>query len=145
MQQTDILIIGAGVVGLAIAAELAARKKEAEVVVLERRERFGLEISSRNSEVIHAGIYYPKNSLKARLCVEGNALLYSFCEQWGVPYRRLGKLIVARSDDEIRSLEELLERGRANGIAGLELLDQRAVAALEPHVRARAARHSPST
>ncbi|NLY38406.1 MAG: NAD(P)/FAD-dependent oxidoreductase [Firmicutes bacterium] len=145
MQQTDILIIGAGVVGLAIAAELAARKKEAEVVVLERRERFGLEISSRNSEVIHAGIYYPKNSLKARLCVEGNALLYSFCEQWGVPYRRLGKLIVARSDDEIRSLEELLERGRANGIAGLELLDQRAVAALEPHVRARAALHSPST
>ena len=126
-------------------AELAGRKKEAEIVLRARRERFGMEISSRNSEFIHAGIYYPKNRLKARLCVEGNALLYSFCEQWGVPYRRMGKLIVARSDDEIRSLEELLARGCTNGIAGLELLAQRAVAAPGAARQGAAALYSPST
>ncbi len=95
MEQTDVLIIGAGAVGLAVSSELVQRNPNFAVTVMERREKFGTETSSRNSEVIHAGIYYPTGSLKARLCVEGKTLLYRFCEEWDIPFKRLGKLIVA--------------------------------------------------
>ena len=105
--EVDVAIIGAGVVGLAVASELARQQKG--VFVLEKNQTFGLETSSRNSEVIHAGIYYPEGSLKARFCVEGNPLLYDFCENYGVDHRRLGKIIVATDNGEIEKLDELPE------------------------------------
>ena len=101
MDQTDFLIIGAGVVGLAIAAEISKRFPKSAVVLLEKNPKFGQETSSRNSEVIHAGIYYPEKSLKAKLCVNGNRLLYAFCKKWGIPHEQTGKLIVANTDEEI--------------------------------------------
>jgi L-2-hydroxyglutarate oxidase LhgO len=96
--KADIIIIGAGVVGLAIAAQVA--NEDREVYVLEKNETFGLEISSRQSEVIHSGIYYPEGSLKAKMCVAGNRMLYELCGKYGIGHRRLGKLIVASSDEE---------------------------------------------
>jgi len=105
MQQVDIVIVGAGVVGLAVAAELAGKFKDQAIVLMERHGKFGQETSSRNSEVIHSGIYYPAGSLKARLCVEGKQRLYRFCEVWGIPHQRLGKLILARTAEEITVLE----------------------------------------
>ncbi|MEW5784929.1 MAG: NAD(P)/FAD-dependent oxidoreductase [Bacillota bacterium] len=145
MEHAKVLIIGAGVVGLAVAAELAGRSGRDGITLMERHNRFGLEISSRNSEVIHAGIYYPAGSLKAALCVEGNRLLYRFCEHWAIPCRRLSKLIVAREESEIGALERLYAQGRSNGVDDLALLDAARVAVLEPHVSARAALLSPST
>jgi len=103
--KSDITIIGAGVVGLAIAAQLAHRDRV--VYVLEKNERFGQETSSRHSGVIHSGIYYPYGSLKAKLCVEGNRLLYELCQKHGIGHKRLGKLIVAASDEETGQLQEL--------------------------------------
>src|SRR4030043_1166264 len=115
--KADIIIIGAGVVGLAIAAQVA--RKDREVYIIEKNETFGQETSSRNSEVIHAGIYYPPGSLKAQLCVEGNKLLYDLCKKYGIAHRKLGKLIIATNDEEIGELERLLENGKQNG-ASLE-------------------------
>jgi L-2-hydroxyglutarate oxidase LhgO len=134
-----VAVVGAGVVGLAVAARLAPRS---DVLVLERNPRHGMEASSRNSEVIHAGMYYPPGSLKARLCVEGSRRLYEFCARHQVPHRATGKLIVAASEAEWPALEALLERGRANGVE-MELLAEPAVRALEPHVAAVGAVHSP--
>ena len=131
--------------GLAAAAHLAERFPDSSVTVLERHEGFGRETSSRNSEVIHAGIYYPPGSLKARLCVEGNRLLYAFCRAGGVPHLRIGKLIVAATDSEAAVLESLLERGRQNGVPGLRMLGRRETAGYEPHVSAVAALYSAST
>jgi L-2-hydroxyglutarate oxidase LhgO len=141
--EVDVVVIGAGVVGLAVAARLAGAGRS--VIVLERREGPGRETSSRNSEVIHAGIYYPPGSLRARLCVRGNRLLYAFCEASGVACRALGKLVVACSDDEVSSLEELWRRGTTNGARELRLLEAQEARRLEPHVHARAALLSPST
>ena len=107
MDEVKITIIGAGVVGLAIAAELS--QEYDDIVVLEKHDKFGQETSSRNSEVIHSGIYYPLNSLKAKLCVEGAELLYRCCEQHSIPYSRLGKLIVATNDFELTELQKLYE------------------------------------
>src|SRR3989338_1504281 len=107
MEELDVVIIGAGVVGLSIAAKLACKKRS--VYVIERHSSFGQETSSRNSEVIHAGIYYPKDSLKAQTCIQGNRLLYEICSQNNIPHKRTGKLIVATSDSEIKDLQELLE------------------------------------
>ena len=140
---TDVTVIGAGVLGLASAAALAEAGHR--VLVLERRGGPGREISSRNSEVIHAGIYYPPGSLKARLCVRGNRLLYAFCERYGVAHRRLGKVIVAASEEEAPALEALCRTGQQNGAAPLRLLDRREVNALEPEVTAAAGLLSPST
>lgn len=137
------IIVGAGVVGLAVAGELA--QAGLTTVVLERHAGPGRETSSRNSEVIHAGIYYPPGSLRARLCVRGNRLLYRFCEQNGVATRALGKLIVASTDEEIPLLEDLLRRGQANGALDLRLVDGPGVARLEPAVAAVAGLLSPST
>ena len=140
MEEVEVTIIGAGVVGLAIAAELA---KGREVCVLEKNETFGRETSSHTSEVIHAGIYYPPGSLKARLCVEGNAILYELCERHGIDYKVLGKLIVA-TREEIGELERLLENGKSNGVR-LEILSGQEVKKLEPRVSASAGILSPST
>jgi len=145
MEKVDILIIGAGVVGLAVAAELSKQLKEVSLVLLEQHNTFGQETSSRNSEVIHSGIYYPTGSLKATLCVEGNQQLYQFCQQWEIPYQRIGKLIIARNEEEISALEPLLEQGRKNGVKDLQLLDKDELAKLEPNICAAAAILSPST
>ncbi|MBJ21975.1 MAG: NAD(P)/FAD-dependent oxidoreductase [bacterium] len=139
----EIVVIGAGVIGLAIAAKLARRGRS--VLILEREKGIARGISSRNSEVIHAGIYYPAATLKAQMCVEGRERLYAWCEQKRVAHRRLGKLIVATADREEPILEDLLARGRANGVERLDLIDAAASAALEPGIVARAALYSPDT
>ncbi|MHB8072747.1 NAD(P)/FAD-dependent oxidoreductase [Desulfosporosinus fructosivorans] len=145
MEKVDVLIIGAGVVGLAVAAELSKHFKNLSLLLLERHNKFGQETSSRNSEVIHSGIYYPTGSLKAKLCVEGNQLLYEFCREWDIPHKRLGKLIIARNHNEIQALESISAQGRMNGVNDLELLDRDQIAKLEPNINAAAAILSPST
>lgn len=115
------------------------------IALVEKHDSFGLETSSRNSEVIHAGIYYPTGSLKARLCVEGKELLYDFCRQYSIPHRQIGKLIVANNTEEKTSLETLQQQAIANGVTDLQDLNQADVARLEPHITARWALHSPST
>jgi L-2-hydroxyglutarate oxidase LhgO len=142
MADTPLTVVGAGVVGLAVAARLAPRFPE--LVVLERRERHGTESSSRNSEVVHAGIYYPTGSLKARLCVRGKNLLYEACEGHGVPCRRTGKLVVAVSAEEEPELERLQALGGANGVE-LTRLSAEQSRRLEPRVRVAAALLSPSS
>lgn len=142
----DICVIGAGVIGLATAYELAKKyqNRDVSIVILERESSFGQHISSRNSEVIHAGIYYPSGSLKAELCVTGKELLYSHCEQYGVPYKKVGKLIVANAT-ELNLLERLQEKAIANGVLDLKFLNRAELQRLEPHIDADAALLSPST
>lgn len=141
--EIDIAIIGAGVVGLAIAAEVALAGKD--VVVLEKNRTFGLETSSRNSQVIHAGIPYSTNSLKAKLCVAGRILLYELCAKHNLAYRKLGKVISAVREDEIGEIERLYEQGRTNGVEDLKLLSRSELKKLEPNVEGMAALFSPST
>jgi L-2-hydroxyglutarate oxidase LhgO len=141
--RADITIIGAGVIGLAIAAQVA--KPNRQVYVLEKNQSFGLETSSRQSGVIHAGIYYPPGSLKAKLCVAGNRILYDLCNQYDIGYKKLGKLIVATNDVESGELEAWLERGRGNGAEYLRLISKRELKALEPNVEGVAAMLSPSS
>ena len=145
LPKVDVVVVGAGVVGLAVAAELSARKPARSVVLMEKHESFGRETSSRNSEIIHAGIYYPPGSLKARLCVEGSSLLYNFCEKWNIAHHRPGKLIIASTPHEMASLDDLLDLAEANGVSNLEDLDSKQVARLEPMVKAERAILSPST
>lgn len=143
LTEIDVAIIGAGVIGLATANEIAQRKKG--VFVLEKNHNFGLETSSRNSEVIHAGIYNPEDSLKTTLCLEGKNLLYELCERHDIAYKKLGKIIVAASEDEITQLEKLYEQGRKNGVEDLTLLSRTELKKLEPNIEARAALLSPSS
>jgi L-2-hydroxyglutarate oxidase LhgO len=138
----DVAVIGSGVAGLAVAAAIAGRG--ASVCVVEKESRPGRGMSTHNSGVIHAGIYYPSHSLKAKLCVEGRDRLYRFCEQYGVAHRRCGKMIVASQPREVESLEMLLAQGLANG-AALEIVDAAFVRGREPHVRASAALWSRDT
>ncbi len=140
MADWDSVIVGAGAVGLATGRALAARGLS--VVVLERHERFGEETSARNSEVIHAGLYYPPGSLKARLCVAGRRALYQYCAARRIEARAIGKLIVAVNDGELPALRDLLERGAKNDVEGLRLMDGPAARALEPQLRCVAAIHS---
>lgn len=143
MDETLITIIGAGVVGLSVAAELS--KKYDSVVVLERHKTFGQETSSRNSEVIHSGIYYPAGSLKASLCVEGAEMLYDLCREFSIPHKKLGKLIVATDPSEIPVIEDLLKKGRNNGVRDLSIFDKQQTAAREPLINAAASLYSPHT
>jgi L-2-hydroxyglutarate oxidase LhgO len=143
MEHIDTAVIGGGVVGLA--AALAVAKHGRSVCVLEREPRAGMGTSTHNSQVIHAGIYYPPGSLKARHCVAGARMLYEFCETHGVPSKRCGKLIVAQDDHEIAELEALRARGTANGVRGLEMVDAAFVKRREPHIRAKAALFSPDS
>lgn len=143
MEKADITIIGAGVVGLAVAAELA--RPNLNVFILEKNQAFGAGISSRNSEVIHAGIYYPEGSLKAALCVEGNRLLYERAVRNGIPHRKTGKLIVATKREEMEELERLFAQGRGNGAVSLEMVGKRQITQMESNVRALAALFSPDT
>ncbi len=142
-ETVDCVVIGAGVVGLAVARALALAGRE--VIVLEAAEGIGTATSSRNSEVIHAGIYYPKGSLMARTCVAGRHLLYAYCVEHGVPHRNCGKLIVATDDDESARLVEIKGRAEANGVEGMRLLSASEAIALEPNLHCTAALLSPST
>ena len=141
--QFNITIIGAGVVGLAIAEELSRHFES--ILLLEKNESQGQETSSRNSEVIHAGIYYPEGSLKASLCVEGRKLLYEACEKRGIPHKRIGKLIVATNPAEEEALQALRAKAQNNGVDDLLFLSGRVVHSLEPDVMASAGLLSPST
>ena len=139
----DCVVVGAGVVGLAVARALALQGRE--VMVLEAADAIGTGTSSRNSEVIHAGLYYPAGSLKARLCVRGKELLYAYCAQRGVPHRRCGKLLVATSAAQLDSLEGIQARARANGVLDLQRLSREEALELEPSLACVGALHSPST
>ncbi|MGS5087459.1 NAD(P)/FAD-dependent oxidoreductase [Hydrogenophaga sp. A37] len=143
MERMDVVVIGAGVVGLTVARALALAGRE--VMVLEREGAIGSGTSSRNSEVIHAGIYYPAGSLKARLCVEGRDRLYAYCGERSVAHRRCGKLIVAHTPSQVAALPAILERARANGVHDLRLLRRDEARTLEAQLECEAAVLSPST
>lgn len=143
MMDAEITIIGAGVVGLAIAEKVS--EEHSNVFLIEKHPSFGQETSSRNSEVIHAGIYYPKDSLKARLCVEGKRLLYDYCKKYDVPYNNCGKLIVATSEEEISVIEGIRQTATKNGVDDLVVLEREQIAEMEPNIFALKALFSPST
>ena len=143
MDRVDCVVVGAGVVGLAVARALALAGRE--VVVLEAEELIGSHTSSRNSEVIHAGIYYPKGSLKARACVRGRQRLYEYCASHGVPHRRCGKLIVATSEEQVPELRGILRKARENGVTDVTEIPAAEAMRMEPALRCVAALHSPST
>lgn len=143
VERVDALVIGAGVVGLAVARALALAGRE--VMVLEREAAIGTGTSSRNSEVIHAGIYYPAGSLKALLCVQGKAMLYAYCAERGIAHRRCGKLIVATTPSQLAAMPAIVDKARANGVTDLRLLDRAQARAMEPALECLAAVWSPST
>jgi L-2-hydroxyglutarate oxidase LhgO len=142
-EAVDAVVVGAGVVGLAVARALAQTGRE--VMVLEREAAIGTGTSSRNSEVIHAGIYYPAGSLKARLCVQGRDMLYAYCEQRGVSFKRCGKLIVANTPPQLAALPAIQAKAWANGVHDLVLLTRDQALAMEPQLECLGALHSPST
>jgi L-2-hydroxyglutarate oxidase LhgO len=143
MDRVECIVIGAGVVGLAVARALALAGRE--VVILEAEDAIGTHTSSRNSEVIHAGIYYPKGSLKARSCIEGRRRLYAYCEEHGVPHRRCGKLIVATSDPQKEELLSIQKKAHANGVTDVVEIPAAEAMRMEPALRCLGALHSPST
>ena len=143
MDEVNILIIGGGIVGCAIAAELSTQWQD--VFVVERFPRVGMATSTRNSGVIHSGIYYSPGSLKARHCLQGNALTFAFCEEHNVPHRRTGKLVVAAAANEEAALEALYKRGQQNGVEGLRLIGPAEIREREPHIAGVAALDVPST
>lgn len=143
MTDFDVVVVGAGMIGLAVARELALAGRS--VLILEAAGEIGSETSSRNSEVIHGGLYYPPGSLKARFCVAGKHKLYSFLAERGIAHRRLGKLVVAAAPDEVPALERLAARGRENGVDDLKLLTAAEARKLEPDLHCEAALLSPST
>lgn len=143
MDKVDIVVIGAGVVGLAIGAAIADKRRE--MYILEKEEVYGQGTSSRNSEVIHAGIYYPAGTLKAELCVKANPMIYDICEQHKVPYKKCGKLIVGNGEIEVAQLDRIIKHAKSIGARDLEMIDADQIKKLEPNVRADHAILSPST
>jgi L-2-hydroxyglutarate oxidase len=143
--ERDFVVVGGGILGLAVARELSIRWPDRGLAVLEREPRVGTGQTGANSGVIHAGIYYKPGSIKARLCVTGARELYSYCEQHSIPHERCGKLIIARHPGELERLDELERRGHENGVTGLRRLDADELKAVEPHARGVAALDSPST
>jgi L-2-hydroxyglutarate oxidase LhgO len=143
MESANIVVIGAGVVGLAVAAKLS--EKNGGVYIFEKNQKFGMETSSHNSGVIHSGIHYPKDTLKARLCVKGNSMIYELCQKYQIPYKGLGKLTVAITEEEIYELEKLMKMGEDNGVEGLKFLERENVRKLEPNVEVEKALYSSST
>ena len=143
--KADVVVVGAGILGLAVARELKRREPGASILVLEREHEVGFHQTGHNSGVIHAGIYYVPGSLKARLCVEGARELYEFCERHEVPFERCGKVIVALDESELDRLDELERRGQANGVPGLRRLGPEELREVEPHAAGVAALHSPET
>jgi 2-hydroxyglutarate dehydrogenase len=143
--ECDVAIVGAGILGLAVARELLARHPGLSVRVLEKEDGVGRHQTGHNSGVVHAGIYYTPGSLKARLCVEGAREIYDYCERNGIAHERCGKVIVALDESELPGLDELERRGRANGVPGLRRLDGAGLREIEPHARGVAALHSPET
>jgi (S)-2-hydroxyglutarate dehydrogenase len=144
-ETTDLLVVGAGILGLAVAREALRRDPGLRVRVVEREDRVAAHQTGHNSGVVHAGIYYAPGSLKARLCVEGARELYAFCDEHGVRAQRCGKVIVATSDAELPGLDALERRGRQNGVPGLRRLDGRQLREIEPHAAGVGALHSPAT
>ncbi|MBL6931053.1 MAG: NAD(P)/FAD-dependent oxidoreductase [Rhodospirillales bacterium] len=142
-ERVDCAVIGAGVVGLAIARKLAIQGRE--VIVLEREDAIGTITSARNSEVIHAGLYYPEGSLKARLCVAGRALLYDYLQERAINHQRCGKLIVATTEEESEALEDILEKARINGVDDMTRINAADARAMEPELTCHGALFSPST
>lgn len=142
-ESVDCVVIGAGVVGLAVARALAQSGRE--VIILESADMIGSETSSRNSEVIHAGIYYPVGSLKAQFCIDGKNALYRYCADHGVPHRRCGKIIVATAEDQVPAMHEIKERAAVCGVSDLEFLTAEDAKAMEPELFCHAALYSPST
>src|SRR5918992_85233 len=143
--ECDLAVIGGGIVGLAVARELTRRRPDLKAVVLERATQPATGQTGANSGVIHGGIYYAPGSLKARLCVEGAAEMYEFCERHEIRHERCGKVIVARHEGELARLDELERRGIANGVPGLRRLSGEELREIEPHCRGVAALHSPAT
>jgi L-2-hydroxyglutarate oxidase len=143
--ECDLAVVGAGILGLAVARELTGRHPDRSAVVLERAPEVATGQTGRNSGVIHAGIYYAPGSLKARMCVAGARELYAYCEERQVPFERCGKVIVARNEAELPRLDGLERRGRANGVPGLRRLTETELREIEPHCRGVAALHSPAT
>jgi L-2-hydroxyglutarate oxidase LhgO len=142
LNEADITIVGAGVVGLAIASEVAGEGRK--VYLLEKNNKFGEEQSSHSSEVIHAGLYYGTDSLKKDLCIEGNRLLYRICENYNIPYKKCGKIIFASNKDEEENIQELYQQGLENGVQ-LEMLDKKKLKSLEPNLESYSAFLSPNT
>jgi L-2-hydroxyglutarate oxidase LhgO len=142
-ERVDCVVVGAGVVGLAIARELAAAGHE--VLVLEAEDAIGTHTSSRNSEVIHAGLYYPSGSLKARLCVEGRSRLYAYCESRGIAHKRIGKIVVATDASELSAVQATMTQAHANGVRDLAWLTREQIREMEPAVQCIAGFVSPST
>ena len=145
MTPWDVVVVGAGILGLATARELLLRSPDARVLVLEREPSIAAHQTGHNSGVIHAGIYYKPGSLKAQLCAAGRDALYAFCDEHDVPYERCGKLIIARDASELPALDELERRGIANGVPGLRRVSSAEIADIEPHAVGAAALHSPET
>ncbi|MFH1519910.1 MAG: NAD(P)/FAD-dependent oxidoreductase [Candidatus Omnitrophota bacterium] len=143
MEKVEITIVGAGIIGLAVARELSKDCKD--ILVVEKNPSFGQETSSRNSEVIHAGIYYPENSLKAKTCLEGKELIYAYCQKNNIGYKKTGKLIVTTSSRKQTELEKLFQNGLANGLRDLKILSRAQVKKIEPRIKAESAIFSPST
>jgi (S)-2-hydroxyglutarate dehydrogenase len=145
MTQYDVAVVGAGIVGLAVARELLARRPDAKLIVIDKADAVARYQTGHNSGVIHAGVYYPPGSLKARLCVAGARLMYEFCEANAIPFERCGKLIVAVRDDELPRLADLERRAHANGVPGLRRVDAARIRDIEPGCVGLAALHSPAT
>lgn len=143
MERSKIVIIGAGVVGLAVAARLS--EKYDDIFVIEKHSSFGQETSSRNSEVIHASIYYPKDFLKGKLCLRGNEMLYDLCNKNDIPHKNCGKLIVATDEEQFPQLKDLLKKAKDNGAKGVRIIDETEIKELEPNITALKAIISPSS